>query len=58
MRNIKEILLSGCMETLSEEEQEEFRGFLNLDIPEQDQRAEKVRKFYPMNSMSLQIQPK
>lgn len=32
MRNIKEILLSGCMETLSEEEQEEFRGFLNLDI--------------------------
>lgn len=58
MRNIKEILLSGCMETLSEEEQEEFRGFLNLDIPEQDQRAEKSKKFYPMNSMSLQIQPK
>lgn len=55
MRNIKEILLSGCMGTLSEEEQEGFRSFLNLDIPEQDQRAEKARKSYPMNSMSLQI---
>lgn len=53
MRNIKEILLSGCMETLSEEEQEEFRGFLNLDIPEQDQRAEKSKEILPYEQYVL-----
>lgn len=53
MRNIKEILLSGCMGTLSEEEQEGFRSFLNLDIPEQDQRAEKSKEILPYEQYVL-----
>lgn len=53
MRNMKEILLSGCMGTLSEEEQEGFRSFLNLDIPEQDQRAEKSKEILPYEQYVL-----
>ena len=37
----------------SEEEQEEFRGFLNLDIPEQDQRAEKSKEILPYEQYVL-----
>lgn len=53
MRNMKEILLSGCMGTLSEEEQEGFRSFLNLDIPEQDQRAEKSKEISSIHEVIL-----
>ncbi len=53
MKNIKEILLSSCMGTLSEEKHGELREFLNIDISEQNQKAEKSKEILPYEQYVL-----